>query len=57
MEADRGLLAVDVGVRYDDIDWRFGSPKLTATSPGAEAGEDFRTQAIPIPVLGLTARS
>lgn len=56
MEADRGLLAIDLGIRYDDLDWRFSPRTIAATSAGAEAGEDFRTQSIPIPVVGLTAR-
>ena len=55
-EKDRGLLAIDLGIRYDDIDWRFSKATISSKSTGAEAGEDFRTQSIPIPVIGLTAR-
>jgi hypothetical protein len=56
MDEDRGLLAAVIGVRYDDIDWRFTKQTIAATSAGAEAGEDFRTQSIPTPVLGLVGR-
>jgi hypothetical protein len=52
----RGLLALDLAIRYDDLDWRFATKTIAQGSLGAEAGEDFRTQSIPIPLIGLTAR-
>jgi hypothetical protein len=55
-EGNRGLLALDLGLRLDVIDWRFSSATVVAGSVKKEPGEDFLTQTIPIPVIGLTAR-
>jgi len=55
-ENGRGYLAADMGLRFDALDWRFTKKTFVPGTKGTEAGEDFLTQAIPIPVFGLSAR-
>lgn len=55
-EKDGGLLALDLGLRFDHLEWRFSQATLAPTTIGRETGEDFWKQSIPIPIVGLTAR-
>src|SRR5262249_44195990 len=56
LDRDRGFLAIDLGVRWDFMDWRFTTRTIAPTSQHTESGEDFLTQSMPVPVLGLSAR-
>jgi hypothetical protein len=55
-EQGRGELDLDLGIRFDYLHWDFQNFHFTATSSGHEAAEDFDTQAMPIPMIGLSIR-